>query len=62
MAASVSKFFVPDYFRRHTPECTQITPEPLNLRLAELGSARQRRWNGCVLICGTVHVGKPIVG
>jgi hypothetical protein len=28
VGASVSKFFVPDYSRRHTSECTQIPPEP----------------------------------
>jgi sugar lactone lactonase YvrE len=28
MAALVSKFFVPDYFRCQASECTQISPEP----------------------------------
>jgi hypothetical protein len=39
MAASVSKSCVPDYFRCHISECTQIPPEPLNL-LCELRRAR----------------------
>ena len=30
MAASVSKSCVPDYFRCHISECTQIPPEPIN--------------------------------
>jgi hypothetical protein len=45
---------VPDYFRCHASECTQITPEPLILRVADLASARQPP--GAVTdehICGT---------